>query len=1019
MKIFTLLLSAVLALPVAANHLPTSQQLRFGQQPATLRNTLCGKQLNLRNSRPLLGADNAPSGYISQAESFGLLDGEDGTSWFYSFTTTPSQNFDYCYGSADISLYDASNTLVTTVHYDVPEGMRVNAIEPFGAVSSKFFDSNSKTKEFTVYIHEVGPNYNTIGHILVYNSNGELVHNYEAANLLWFDATEKWETYQRAILVTEGQDAEGRVTTVMSVLKPVAWNGTEPTVEHTFELRDELLDYSNGPCLNMYKVGTQPYYVLSYYEQPFTQGWDENYEIILTDNNNYILEVYDKNFQQVTNLKVPVTSPEVAFCSTYAMGLYSYEDLSRGYYSGDDQLNLVITRQDVLLDTDDDTYPYAFLVYNQQGELINTIAENVIAWKQLADIRGEQDQAGFICLNEGVETMRVVQFPECQPVLTLASEINGRRISNNFDRYPVPGGDYQYVIGMGDAEEDDSGNVIAAIGWFTRQGALDHYVKFNLGQSGEYFTPLIEGYSLNPALFNTDSRHEYIYIAKMRRADGSNLIDNVLIIADDEGRELARYCGDDDYALRVASVVDYGTRKPRLVVGLYNQAADIYNVSFYDLPLVKFPLGGTGELDNPYVIASAGDLQQIANEPNANYVLGGSIDLSELADAWKPIPSFTGQLDGKGHIIRNLYLDNNESYAGLFSMLYEGAYLRDIRFDDVTVRLNPGNLNVGAIVGMSTKCTLDSIHICNLQVEAADNAQTLFGGIAGQATYYTVLACNSVTDANIQLPNTSGVGGLVGETRTATSIDACYFSGTIEAQGSVGGIVGIVGKDGPVRNCHVLADISAANTAGGIVGSARRLDISHNYAQGNVSVSSADMYGNVSVGGIIGQIDSDWTKTSTPAIVAQCNLVALESLNAPADSKARHRIVGFTIEDEEYEADEEVRHDKGLANNYALSSITAYGEVGATTPDGADFEAVNTELLTTLGFAMGEEAASPWRLNADGTLSLYFEENVGPGSIETLPADRHSLTPCYNLQGQRQTAGSGFIIRDGKVRFLQ
>jgi len=1014
----SLLLSALLTMPTTQSQ-SLIQDTGFDQQSVVLRRAPHAQKLNqlARSNSMKRAAEASPSADITQVESFGLLDAEDGSSWLYTIQTSLSETFDYCYGSADITLYDNLQNQIATVHYEVPEGMKVNAIEPFGAVSSKFFDLNSKTQEFTVYVHEVGADYKSIGHIVVFNTNGEQVKTFDAGNLVWFDATEKWETYQRAILVTEGQTADGKATTVMSVLKPVAWNNSENAVEHTFVLADELIEYSNGPCLNTYKVGTQPYYVLSYYEQPFTQGWDENYEIILTADNNFCVEIYNRNFEQISSFKVPVTAPEVAYCSMYAVGLYSYNDLVQGYYTGDDKFNVVVTRNDVLLDTDDDTYPYAFLVYDQEGQYVNTIAENVIAWKQLTQIAGEANQAGFVCLNGSEETLHFVSLPSCEDVLTMASEVGGRRISSNFDRYPVVGGDYQYVIGMGDAEEDDMGNVIAAIGWFDRQGKLDHYTRFNLGVNGEYFTPLIESYSLNPALFNTDSRHEYIYIAKMRRDDGSDLIDNVLIVADEEGNELARYRGDDTMKLRVASVIDYDTPQPRLVVGLYSEADGTFDVEFYPLPLVKFQQGGSGSVDDPYVIASAGDLRQIAGDTKAHYILGNDIDLAEQAEAWSPIANFSGTLEGQNHTISNLYLDGNDTYVGLFSMLYEGALLRSVNFENVTVVLNAGNQMAGTIAGMTIKSTIDSVWVRDLHVEANAGASALFGGLVGQATYYSVFASDAVTGADIQLPNASNVGGMVGETRTATSLDACYFTGSIVGGSSVGGIVGTVGKDGTVNNCHVVAEVTGRNTVGGIVGSSNRTSINHNLVEGSVCATSADYYGNASAGGIIGQIESDWTKNSNPDVVVKGNVVNLTSLVAPADAKAVHRIIGFTIADEQYEADETPRVDKGLADNYATPSIAALQEAGTTTPDGADFETLDAAFLTSIGFAYGETAASPWC--GEGLPRLYFEENNVIGGISALPADEPAVAVRYNLMGQPVGQARGFVVSGGKVRYQQ
>lgn len=949
-------------------------------------------------------SDFEKKGEIKDAELFGTINGEDGSVWFYTMTTTESATIPYAYGSATINLYDSSNALVTTVTCEVPEGMRVNYIEPFGGITSKFYDTDSKTKEFAVYLHEVGEDYSSIGHFFIYNTNGELVSQYDdLGNIIFFDASVKYDTYQRAFFVNGGQDAEGNATTRISVMKPASWSAKEPTEEHVFEVRDDLIEYSNGPCFNAYNIGGKPYYMLSYYEKPFTQGWDENYEIILTENNNYVVEIYDKEYNQVTTFKVPVTHPEEAYCSEYTCGLYSYEDLNRGYFSGDDNLNVIITRIDVRLDTDDDTYPYAFLAYNQDGTLINTIAENVITWKQMTDICGEGDQVGCICLNDGTETLDIINLPSCQKAITFEANTAGRKISSNYDRYPV-GDSFQYVIGMGDAETDTQGNVIAAIGWFKQDGSLDHFTKFNLGVNGEYFTPLIEGYALNPALVNTDSAHEYIYIAKERRNDGSGTIENVLIIADEEGNEIQRYSGGADKTLRVASVLDTEIGKPRLVVGFTDNELDSYDIDFYSLPFVKFSAGGDGSAENPYVITSPGDLAQMGAEPNAHYILGNNIDMNEIAEPWTPISQFGGTLDGQGNAIENLYIDTEDSYAGLVGYLVnDGSFVKNIHFTNPTVVVNSGNRYVGVVAGMTMKTVIDSVFVYNLTAFGEGNAE--FGGIAGQATYYTTLASNFVKDADINLPNCSTVGGIVGDTRTATSVDACLFSGELTAQSTVGGIVGTTGKDCAVRNCHVNADITAKNTVGGLIGSAGRNEVSHNFVEGAVTATEADMYGNACAGGVTGSLESLWQ--GTPSVIISGNVVALTAINAPEGSVAAHRIVGFTIADEQYEEGEAHKTEQGLADNYAINTLAAQGEKGATLPDGADVVTINKDFLESIGFQYGFDAATPWTGLTYPT--LYIEDTEAPTGIEEVSGSKFQVSGVKFIQNGRVV-----IVKNGK-----
>jgi len=600
----------------------------------------------------------------------------------------------------------------------------------------------------------------------------------------------------------------------------------------------------------------------------------------------------------------------------------------------------------------------------------------------------------------------MVNLPSCEDQVVFEANVaDGRRISSNFDRYTA-GGTYQYAISMGNATSNDNDDVIASIGWFTKEGKLHHYTDFNLGQNGEYFTPLLEGYTLNPSLFNTDSKREYIYIAKLRRTDGSDEIDNVLIVADEDGKEIQRYVGKNDEILRVAAVIDTEIGKPRMVVGFYNENAGTYSLDFYGLPFVKFAKGGDGTADNPYIIASAGDMWQIANEPKANYVLANDIDMSEIAEAWKPVPSFYGNINGNSNTVSNLFIKANDSYCGLFGYLNENATLKDVTFRNAKMNIATGNRYAGLVAGMSIKSTVDSVYVKGFEVTAENGANSEFGGLIGQATYYTTLASDGITDAHYDLAECSIVGGIAGDTRTSTAVDGCLFTGSITAKSSVGGIVGATGKASTVKNCHVNASLKAQSNIGGVVADASRSEVSNNLVEGTIE-------GNGAIGGVIGQIESDWKSGEDKYITG--NVVALESIIAPEDAKAVHRIVGFTIADEQYEEDETPLTDKGFANNYASSVLQAYSAKEADSVEGADYESLTRDFLESLGFKYGDNALAPWA-DSDAPM-LYFEklwaDGIDSPAIPTQSSATH--VGIYNLQGQKVSkATKGLYIINGK-----
>ena len=71
------------------------------------------------------------------------------------------------------------------------------------------------------------------------------------------------------------------------------------------------------------------------------------------------------------------------------------------------------------------------------------------------------------------------------------------------------------------------------------------------------------------------------------------------------------------------------------------------------LLLLMTPLSARAEAAQPVVINDAAGLLAMAQQPDADYVLGANIDMSGVD--WTPF-AFTGNLDGAGYTIYNLTL---------------------------------------------------------------------------------------------------------------------------------------------------------------------------------------------------------------------------------------------------------------------------------------------------------------------------------------------------------------------------
>ena len=109
-----------------------------------------------------------------------------------------------------------------------------------------------------------------------------------------------------------------------------------------------------------------------------------------------------------------------------------------------------------------------------------------------------------------------------------------------------------------------------------------------------------------------------------------------------------------------------------------------------------------GTRDNPYIIRTVVDLQNMNNDRAGHYILANDIDASATrtwngGQGFVPIGSFSGSLSGEGFTISGLYIRRPTSGGiGLFSYLQYPALLTDVRLVDVEIQ---GNSMVGGLVG--------------------------------------------------------------------------------------------------------------------------------------------------------------------------------------------------------------------------------------------------------------------------------------------------------------------------------
>lgn len=967
------------------------------------------------------------------ATSFGLLDGPDGLTWHYVQDNTYSQ---YDYLKSVVTVYDAKHQLQGSFTIDIPEGMHVNMVEPFGRITSKLFDLNGSNNEVVVYLHEVGNadnNYKGTDHLYIYSIGGEKVAEFLGDGMVVDASPNAWTQWQRLILLHENADG---VNTDIEFYRNPRWGEETAVLDKTIQLPNNNITYTDGAIVNFYKVDGKPYTVLCHYEKPFVQ-YDENgnqvmdletYMPIFTPDNNFVLDTYDANYNLVSSFKVPAqVSSENYIARMNAFGAFSNNDLQRGYFSGDDKLNYIVMNEDVTITTE---YVLSFDVYDQDGNKLRTLAENVgDNYRRLSDINGLEEQWLFIDA-EGA-SLFTVDLPSCTKK-EVPTMVDNYSISFNMDRVAadVDGG-VQYVMGVNEAATDATGkNVIAMYAFLDKDFRPDHYVHINLGPLAQTFTPLLNEESLDPYLFNTDDKREFIFLSKVLDGEGGTEGHNVLYVANEDGTILETFNlapGNEKGDIWTAMIMNYGSTVPSLFVNLYDWDQDINTMLFYSLPLKSFAEGGDGTPESPYLISSVGDLQQIVKAPGASYRIAQDFDAHGRSVA---IEQFEGVLDGNGKTISNLDVTSNNYYGGLFGNA-SGATIKNLTLSQPTARVTADNQQFGLLSGFAISTNVQNVCVDYGMIDATDAMASPIGTLLGMAA-----AESKVSDCYVHNTElTTGcrtVGGVVGELRTSSSVEKTAVSNTfITALGEVGGIAGIVGNGCTVSDCSVSeTTVKANNFMGGVAG---RCGVSS--SRGNIErcivsavldcpnlTDNVDDIAKFAVGGITGYIEPDWQKGGTGNVsgnvLYECRL---KTSNNNQCEPPYMRIAGATINDED-----NARTETCLANNYQKAfeldgGPWAEGYDDASSVYGKLLPCNETPALdfwTGIGYVFGTDSAAPWTY-VDGTRPyLFFESEAGATAINTIAPDKQptAVQGIYTIGGARLSniTKPGLYIVNGK-----
>ena len=274
---------------------------------------------------------------------------------------------------------------------------------------------------------------------------------------------------------------------------------------------------------------------------------------------------------------------------------------------------------------------------------------------------------------------------------------------------------------------------------------------------------------------------------------------------------------------------------------------------------------GIGTAEEPFIIYTIKGLEKIGEKGyslDAYYKLGKNIDASctrnenyNNGQGWQPIAKicnstgrvkyFSGVFDGGNYEIRNLYINREDSFVGLFSYV-KGGIIKNLNLVDVKSK---GRFTVGGLVGDN-----DNGKIINSSVTGKISGLLRVGGLIG---FNDGIIQNCKMQGNViaqrkesEMKWLTGdyVGLLVGKNDKV--IERSYAQGKVEGYSSVGGAVGI--NEGRIENVHATAKVVGEARVGGLLGYNKFL-VKKTYFKGTVN----NINGPGRVGGLIGHNEGD------------------------------------------------------------------------------------------------------------------------------------------------------------------
>lgn len=259
------------------------------------------------------------------------------------------------------------------------------------------------------------------------------------------------------------------------------------------------------------------------------------------------------------------------------------------------------------------------------------------------------------------------------------------------------------------------------------------------------------------------------------------------------------------------------------------------------------------DIDLYLVIDNLTEWKLINENPNQNYMLNTDLDFSvEPIERNIITKEFKGKLNGNGHTLKNIII-NNSSYKGFFNSYITGGTIENLNVENF-VKLGETTYS-GFIYYPRSGSVIDNVHLNNVEVDGVKYVGGLVSYAYGSSA--VTIKNSSVTNVKVIVPGDKEIVDVYAGGMAAYVYEGDVFNSYVQnvdvqvpdvlSSAGVGGMIGYQ-YIGSIKNCYATGKVynNSVNT-GGIIGSYDTITI--NSVWSNVNLNSKMDY----LGGIYGK----------------------------------------------------------------------------------------------------------------------------------------------------------------------